>query len=364
MAKRITLASLQEKLNKKFDGLAIIVNKKYAKGKALTVQCASCKSKRNVHVNKIVKQPYFCSCLRFTKLPDKDKQSRKPILVSKERYHSLIERFIPYIASIYRDVLKLSKNKEYKLYFDKNTAFNEYEKPVSLSVICHPANIHQTNKKHSSLSVLNRRIRAFEKKHGSVHFPPRLTQVFTKEQPKTENVRILGMDPGTQNFGIFGGIFSGKKQLETVEYVLSKNLKNPIRNLTDNLVDTVQLFRQEIKGILETFQPDVIVIERFQVRSVLSGTSAETVSFMIGIVQELALQQNSKIEFKLIIASNWKNAVNRLYDDYLALFPSLESTHYHRLDAMLQAYFGYPLKNQYENLKKDAKRIAQFVAAT
>lgn len=292
-------------------------------------------------------------------------------------YNCIANRITSYMAKAYSEVLdpKGVRSRDFHLdhQLSKYDGYSRYSKPVPLTILCHPANLKllpgadniRKNKASSiSLPQLRKRILKFERRHGVVVFPDHYQVHFerTRLARASAGLRVLGLDPGTANFGVFGGIIHGVKTVHGVEPVLSKMFVNTVRSLTNQVNEATQAFLSEFEEVLAIVQPDVVVIERFQTRG-LMGPTVELVSFMLGLVgaacQRYAEQIGKHIIVRPVVAGQWKNALNRkanLEDMYEALGTSKL---HHRLDAMLMSLYAFPNKDVYECLT--SKRQAAFV---
>lgn len=299
-------------------------------------------------------------------------------------------------AMVYKSCARVVTNSIYKLYKDVLDpkgirgwdhqldhclsvidGYRKYDKPMSLGVLCHPANlklvtrIANARKQHKSsltLTQLKKRIRVFEGIHGKVKFPSHLQLDFANKTGTStsvrEGLRVLGFDPGSKNFGVFGGILYGGKTLHKVGLLETSLLRNAITSFSDDqLAEQVAKFKNEIRMLVLRVRPRVIFIERFQSRG-LKGLTVELVSFMIGLIagmcHELTEELGHAVVIHLRIASQWKNAVNRQFS-LDSLYAQIPAVIHHRLDACLIALSAFPDKEVYKILadkKKQDKLLA------
>jgi len=228
-------------------------------------------------------------------------------------------------------------------------------------------NVRKGKKNHLTLPGLKKRIDFFNLLHGEVVFPAHFDYTFSRgvQAPSREGLRVLAFDPGTANFGCFGGVLYGVKTLHSIKPIVTKMLENPVTSLTTDLATQTDRFRLEICGLIEQVQPDIIIIERFQSRG-LMGTTVELISFMIGFITGIANEYESAgdtlILVRPITASQWKNSVNKsasLEDLYAMLG---KATLHHRLDAMLMSLYAFPDTNVYQFLTASKQRsIANYI---
>jgi hypothetical protein len=146
----------------------------------------------------------------------------------------------------------------------------------------------------------------------------------------TADKLVLGMDPGSRNFGIsLVGTKNGK-----VKVYANSVLMRPVNNLVDFIMST-DAFSEELASWLALHEPDGIVAERFQTRG-NGGPLIEMVSSMVGVVRGTY----PHIPMKLTIASAWKNRFNRRWGvDLKEIYPTTK-VQPHQLDATLIAIFG------------------------
>lgn len=161
---------------------------------------------------------------------------------------------------------------------------------------------------------------------------------------------ILSLDPGTSAKSFAWAITSKtKKDKETL--VVSSMLRYPINDLTESsLAQQKLLFVKEMKSIIKTFNPTDIVAERYQVRGRFMGAASEKISFMLGILSTLY----PKIDYHLIIASQWKNKFNQCFSANLdVLYKELKPIPPHIIDSCLIGYYqlNREKKNPFENWK-------------
>ncbi len=150
---------------------------------------------------------------------------------------------------------------------------------------------------------------------------------------------ILGIDPGPKNFGL--GIIQISPCSGKITILGSGMLKRPITTLIAEAFTAERKdFVRVINKLLDTYQPEMIVAERFMVR--LFGTlNIEIISVMLATIALIADQRN--IPFTAITAAQWKNTFNRKYgkDSLKQLYVQAKKKQLtnHRLDACLLAIF-------------------------
>ena len=292
--------------------------------------------------------------------------------VSRQEYGSSAHLVTSKIYNRYRHIVDPKGKRGTRYHLDHilsiSDGYSKFDAPLSLRELCHPANLaiitatkncSKSKKSGHTILQLRRKIQQFEKCYGIVEFPEYWSLDFSnlKSNKVSDGINILSMDPGTSNFGVFGGVLYGAKSLHRVKASVSTMLRNPIKDLRDSEV-AQEKFRKEIKDLCLMTSPDFIVMERFQARG-LRGTTGELVSFMIGLIAGMlpSVRELLGKHITLVtpIASQWKNAVNRVItlDD---LYSQLKPKQYHRLDAALLGMSIFPVKNPYEGFSKQRQQ--------
>lgn len=154
---------------------------------------------------------------------------------------------------------------------------------------------------------------------------------------KTNTVRLLGMDPGTKNFGI--AVTEVNRKTGVPRVLVNSMLAHPFDTFTDGYRSGVQQFLRDIRKYIVKYEPDGFIAERFQSRG-LRGLSVEAVSFMLGL---MASHFGSR-PHKFITAATWKNDVNKKlaqteFED-LKNFYKCVGVPPHQVDAVLMSLYG------------------------
>lgn len=118
---------------------------------------------------------------------------------------------------------------------------------------------------------------------------------------------ILGLDPGTRNFGWAVTRFTDKG----FEPLYAGKIVNPVVTMDDTVTQT-RTFLTEIEGIIAKYKPDYIVAERFLNRGRFNGATGEYVSFMLGVIALYVLKGKRVKGFHIVHSGTWKTAYNRL----------------------------------------------------
>ena len=133
---------------------------------------------------------------------------------------------------------------------------------------------------------------------------------------------LVGCDTGLHNFSISFTNFSNG--VATPEY--SVILTNTIRNLTNHpikdkrgtkknpkeisdLSSSKKRFQKEVDGLIKEYKPTNGVLERFQSRGRGGNATIEMIAFQNALVFDIF--ERRKVIPELVIASQWKNSVNR-----------------------------------------------------
>jgi hypothetical protein len=244
--------------------------------------------------------------------------------------------------------------------FNASEAYTKGALPLSLKMLCHPANFG--NKKFN-VTALKKAIKKYPKQ---VVWPETYCYEFKRVAVKKSGLRVLGLDPGTANFGAFGGIIGAK----AVEPILTEMISTALKAFTGaDFNIRLDAFIKDIDRILAIVDPDVVLIERFQTRG-LQGTTVELVGFMIGIVASrlkiYEIAKNKTVNLRPIIAGQWKNCLNKNskipLDDMYKMLGSTKL--HHRLDAMMMASYAVG-DSLYKNITvASAKKLAAYIIET
>ncbi len=162
-------------------------------------------------------------------------------------------------------------------------------------------------------------------------------------------LRLLGLDPGTNNFG-FGVIETNKSSFEILD---AGTLNNTIKDLTTCVHTQYELYIEEISDIIKNYDIDFAIGERYQNRGFRRGSAGEGIGLMLGCVFPLVMNVT------LITAAQWKNVINRkipLEDLY-----KFSDTN-HELDAIMVALYGnhYYTKTKPFEIKNIKSKIKRF----
>jgi len=279
------------------------------------------------------------------------------MLSSKQAYLRQVSLLTEYMYRSYKEVID-SKGKRGSNYhldhsFSRYDALTHPLGPLDVRFVAHPANLkiirakeNLTKQRQSDLtfSALKRRIKAFNLEHGKVEFPSHFKYDFTPKAYSGKGLRVMGLDPGTVNFGVFVGDLIGKSSLFSIEVIESLMLDALVKKIDADIGDQVDHFSSSVKDLMLKHQPDVVVMERFQSR-LMGGSTIEAVNIMIGCVANVVYQVSEElgknILFKLVTAATWKNRLNQIVD--LSLIYSLAPKKLiHRLDACLMACYVFP----------------------
>jgi len=142
--------------------------------------------------------------------------------------------------------------------------------------------------------------------------------------------RVLALDPGSRNCGIS---VVACNEHGRVKIVSNSLVTKPISDLVAYGSQRSD-FLEEIDRWIEVYQPNGIVVERFQTRG-QSGPLIEYVGVMVGLLG------GYRMPIKAITASTWKNAFHRRFDP-LALDDMYAECNItpHQLDACLIGIYG------------------------
>jgi Holliday junction resolvasome RuvABC endonuclease subunit len=143
---------------------------------------------------------------------------------------------------------------------------------------------------------------------------------------------VLGLDPGKDNHAFCVCQFDIETGLK-YKLVTTGMIKCTIKELIGiSAKEEAKKYRRELQALVKKYDVDVIIAERFQNRGRMFGNSSELVNIMLGVLL------NINVEVRLITASQWKNAFNKIYTlkDFYKEVPLVA----HRIDASLIGIYG------------------------
>ncbi len=153
-----------------------------------------------------------------------------------------------------------------------------------------------------------------------------------------KKLRVLGLDPGTANFGYCVTDFKGSKPVP----VVAGKLQNTVTDMAE-IVSHIDHFNDELSTLLE-YAPNVVVVERFMNRGSFSGDTGEYVGVMVGLIAYLSRMRGAEVS--VVQPGVWKTAFNRAVSDSKAKPTPLDRlykfclTEPHELDAYLMTLFA------------------------
>ena len=114
-------------------------------------------------------------------------------------------------------------------------------------------------------------------------------------------MRIIALDPGSKNFAV--AVMDGRKVLETCYLTTIKSLK------WDDFEEEAKGFRKRWFDLLQKYEPDCVLAERFMARPGGNGGAVgEYINVMIGILS--TVNASKGIPTHLVTSAQWKNALN------------------------------------------------------
>ena len=295
---------------------------------------------------------------------------KKQGLSAERQYYLYAKRLSQLVFNRYRRYLDKAKKRSSKYVLNHRYAVEEgwLEKiPLDLRVLCHPANLIVTptakagitKKENFTLKQLKRAIKKFERE-VTVTWKWKIPYKLTWEdaKAKSKGLRVIGMDPGSTNYGVFVGDIVGKQKVESFIPIESSYIIHTLKGIKSG--PDLHLFTKEIKELFEHYQPDVVCIERFVSRG-LRGSEAEKIGMMNGIISTVAenMKGRKTPTVRFVMAATWKNRYNKLRDlkeDY----KKIPLTN-HQWDAAMIALFAfpYPGDNAYSYIKKNFMRFTK-----
>ena len=159
-----------------------------------------------------------------------------------------------------------------------------------------------------------------------------------------KTVTIFAADPGTANFGYCIiradlGIGLAPRNIKVLQY---GKINCTLRTLTGVATSESQKYSAAIDYLLDKFQVDFCIMERFQTRGI-GGPTIELVSCMIGIVVAKMLASGKPL--KAIIASQWKSAAARSGIDLDTIYSNHKANKVspHEIDSYFIGIYGLEL---------------------
>lgn len=158
-----------------------------------------------------------------------------------------------------------------------------------------------------------------------------------------KNIVILAHDPGTRNYGfsiVRGSLAARRLRFRILQYGL---VQTTIDDLKGNaLQEKGEVYLTAMRGLQEQFSPGAVIAERYQPRGVSGQTTIECVNIMLGSMFTVF----HPVPFKVLPASEWKNALRRtgvdldaVYQDQMKDIKAHRLTN-HEIDACLIGVFG------------------------
>ncbi len=151
---------------------------------------------------------------------------------------------------------------------------------------------------------------------------------------------VISADPGTKNFAFAVTEHQLVKGKLRSKIIATGMVEQTITTMGDGLLEEMRVFEQTLIAMREKYKPDHVFFERFQSRG-LKGTTIECINVMLGIM----VRTFRKEEPKLLLASTWKNRINKrvdlkaTYKDYKLTSKKSPKTQ-HELDATLIGFYG------------------------
>lgn len=160
-----------------------------------------------------------------------------------------------------------------------------------------------------------------------------------------KRVTILAADPGTANFGyciLSAELELGKKPTNLKVLQFGK-INCTVKSLTGTATTEAYMYFKSLDLLIEEFNPDFCIMERFQTRGI-GGPTIELVSSMIGIAIAKFLSLGKPL--KAVVASQWKVAAQRAGVDLQAIYDSHKASQGvspHEVDSCFIALYGLHL---------------------
>jgi len=148
---------------------------------------------------------------------------------------------------------------------------------------------------------------------------------------------IIGLDPGTNNFG-----FSVMKFVRGRPVILETGLlTNTVNYLTNDVfLQLARKFCRVVKYLIEKWGPFRIIVERFINRGRFFAALVEKISIMIGMIERIC--RRYKVHLLLVTAAAWKNQFHRTVPSELKLiYKQFKPLPPHCIDSALLSMYGY-----------------------
>ena len=125
-------------------------------------------------------------------------------------------------------------------------------------------------------------------------------------------MKILSVDPGTQNFA-YAVLSVQNSPAKPFKYKIKKMgmVKSTIKEPKENMGLQINAFNEEFLYQFDKLKLDGFICERFQSRG-MKGNTIESVNMMVGMMAHYLTSR--EIDVKLVTASTWKNRVNKIID--------------------------------------------------
>ncbi len=170
------------------------------------------------------------------------------------------------------------------------------------------------------------------------------------------SLRVLGLDPGTTNFGWSVIEVSDRLGVKVLGVGL---VKNTIKGLTGNLEQDYRAFKDEIYSLLMEQRPNVIVAERFMSRG-MKGTTIEAVNIMIGGLMSIS-QEEGPDDTRLVTAAQWKNELNKVVN-LETVYQTCKPLTAHECDSMMIALYRASLVFGHLPFEKMSQKVVNSIA--
>lgn len=161
----------------------------------------------------------------------------------------------------------------------------------------------------------------------------------------SKEIIILAADPGTANFGytVLKATIRENLRPTKLQVLQFGRINCTLREMTGSLSMNARTYSASIKYLIDKFDVDACIMERFQTRG-LGGPTIELVSTMIGIATSICLER--ELPIKAIIASQWKIAAKRVgveLEDIYSAHKEAEGVSPHEVDSLFIGIYGLHL---------------------
>jgi len=124
-------------------------------------------------------------------------------------------------------------------------------------------------------------------------------------------IRVLSGDPGTRNFALAvqeAKVVEGRLKIRIIGTAMIPDT-HTLTDLKEETQDQLKRFRRIMIGLRKEYEPDFVLMERFQSRG-MGGATIEHVNMMLGV----AMLSFRGASCDILTAAMWKNRTHKFFD--------------------------------------------------